>query len=1051
MKKVILFLGLSLFHCGLTRSQSIIINEISQGPSGAKEYVEFLVTGTPVCSTTLPCLDLRGYIFDDNNGTFAPGAGTGIASGCVRFANTAFWSCIPIGTIIVIYNDADQNASLPAQDLSMSDGNCRLVIPVSNCVLLEKHASQPSAGISSYPSSGFVSCGNWTPLSMANSDDSFQIRDAAGTLLHGISWGNNTTANIIYFSGTAGGMAIYMSNAINNNPALQANWTEAVVAGNETPGAPNNAANAAWISSMNNSCVPLSVLNASVSSSNAGCTCSGSATVNASGAMAPYTYSWAPSGGNAAVASGMCPGNYTCTVSSANGCTNTVTVTITSAITLSAVPVITPVSCNGGSDGTITLAVSGASGPVTYSWAPSGGTGIMAGGLSAGTYTASVSDASGCSISINALVSEPAALTAAINQSNVSCNGGTNGVASVFASGGNSGYTYSWSSSGSTSASATNLGAGTCICTVTDAKGCIVLAAATLTEPPAINAMLSHNDVLCNGASTGSASVTASGGTGAYTYAWSPSGGTGAAVNGLNAGNYACTVSDANSCSAVFSLVISEPPALTASSTSTNLSCNGSGNGSAAVSVSGGTGAYTYSWLPIGGNASSATSLPAGSYTCTISDAASCQLTKAMSITEPLPISISVSNANICSGQNATLTAAVSGGTLPLAYSWNGGASSGSGITISPPSSTSISVVVTDANGCVSPVASGTINVALPLSLSISPGDSICPGSSGTLSALASGGVGPYQYTWQPGNMIGPTISVSPALTTSYTVTANDICTVPGISAAAAIILKSTPAVYFSTSGQDACAYSCVDFKDSSSVAGSSMTSWNWNFGDGATSSLKDPTHCYNQTGSFAPSLTVTASNGCSSFFSSSVPIDLSAAPVADFTASSYEQSILSPEITFTNISVNAVAVTWVFPDGSTGNQDSFNHEFTAEGIYPVLLIAYNSKGCADSSIKNIIVVPEFSFYAPDAFSPTGDLLNEKFLPLGEGWDEKRYRLQVFDRWGNNIFNTDDPNEGWNGKVNGVPAEVDTYAWKVDVFDLFNKKHNFYGQLTIVR
>ncbi|MEO8759416.1 MAG: hypothetical protein ABI388_00660, partial [Bacteroidia bacterium] len=127
------------------------INEVSQGASGAKEYVEFVVIGTPTC-TTIPCVDLRKYILDDNNGTFSVGtAGVGIANGCMRLTNVAFWSCIPAGTIIVIYNDADLNASMPAVDTSMTDGNCRLIIPAGSCGLIEKNTLLPSTGSSTYP------------------------------------------------------------------------------------------------------------------------------------------------------------------------------------------------------------------------------------------------------------------------------------------------------------------------------------------------------------------------------------------------------------------------------------------------------------------------------------------------------------------------------------------------------------------------------------------------------------------------------------------------------------------------------------------------------------------------------------------------------------------------------------------------------------------------------------------------------------------------------------------------------------------------------------
>ena len=155
-------------------SQQLIINEVSQG-SGSQEYVELLVVGNPNCQTPAPCLDLRGIVLDDNNGYFASGSGTGIAAGAVRFANNAFWSCIPQGTLIVIYNETDRNPAIPPDDLSMNDGNCRLIIPI-NSSLIEGQGTSPTSANPVYPVSGWVAgSGGWNQVAMSNSNDSFLI------------------------------------------------------------------------------------------------------------------------------------------------------------------------------------------------------------------------------------------------------------------------------------------------------------------------------------------------------------------------------------------------------------------------------------------------------------------------------------------------------------------------------------------------------------------------------------------------------------------------------------------------------------------------------------------------------------------------------------------------------------------------------------------------------------------------------------------------------------------------------------------------------------
>ena len=292
--------------------------------------MELLVVGTPSC-TSLPTFDLRGYYLDDNNGNHGTGAGFGIGQGCVRFSNNSFWNAISIGTIIVIYNDAEQNPSLPPQDLSMSDENCRLIIPISNCLLIEKNTSLPSLTNGVYPVTGFNSCGSWNNISMNNTDDSFQIIDPSGLPVFSISWGNNTINDIIYFIGSSVGMLAEMKNINGNNAFDQANWVRVGTAGNQTPGFPNNATNAAWIIGMNNSCTNFSPLSISVSPNVTICL-GDSPTLSAFGAT---TFSWAPtdglnmSQGASVIASPLSFITYTVTGTDENACQDTATVDVT--------------------------------------------------------------------------------------------------------------------------------------------------------------------------------------------------------------------------------------------------------------------------------------------------------------------------------------------------------------------------------------------------------------------------------------------------------------------------------------------------------------------------------------------------------------------------------------------------------------------------------------------------------------------------------------------------------------------------------------------------
>ncbi|MCP9764198.1 adhesin, partial [Lacihabitans soyangensis] len=217
------------------------------------------------------------------------------------------------------------------------------------------------------------------------------------------------------------------------------------------------------------------------------------------------------------------------------------------------------------------------------------------------TYTVTVTDANACQQTATVNITQPTALVASISaQTNVLCNGASTGSATVTASGGNPNYTYSWAPSGGTASTATGLAAGTYTVTVTDANACQQTATVNITQPTALVASISaQTNVLCNGASTGSATVTASGGNPNYTYSWSPSGGTAATASGLTAGTYTVTVTDANSCQKTATVIITQPTTLLASiSAQTNVGCNGASTGTATVTASGGTPNYTYSWAP---------------------------------------------------------------------------------------------------------------------------------------------------------------------------------------------------------------------------------------------------------------------------------------------------------------------------------------------------------------------------------------------------------------------------------------------------------------------
>lgn len=529
--------------------------------------------------------------------------------------------------------------------------------------------------------------------------------------------------------------------------------------------------------------------------------CNGTATVTVNPA-GNYTYSWAPSGGNAATATGLCPGTYTVTVTSCGTATATVTVpTLGGSITV-ATTSTTPPLCNGQCNGTATVNASGGTAPYTFAWNPSvpsttTGNSNTATGMCAGTsYTVTTTDAAGCTGTQTITLTQPSAL-AATSTTNSSTCGFANGDATVNPSGGTPGYSYSWSTTPvQNTQTATNLLAGAYNCTITDANGCTLTLLVIVggVTSPSVSLSIAGN-VSCNGACDGFITVSASGGTAPYSYSWSPSGGNGASASNLCPGSYTCTLTDSDGCIATYSQIITEPPALSVTSSQTNTSCNAVCDGSATVNVSGGTPGYTYLWTPTGITTPTATNLCAGNYTCDVTDLNGCTISQTFTITEPTPLTatsagFNVTCYNVCDGQIVTIP---SGGTPNYTFSWNTGCTTPSCSNIC---AGTYSVTITDANGCTT-TSTATVTQPTDISITTSTVDAHCNLPDGSASAVFSGGTGTLTPVWYNPASPGPILNNVPAGNYFVVVTDGNGCddtanvtinNIPGVSASAGAI-----------------------------------------------------------------------------------------------------------------------------------------------------------------------------------------------------------------------------------------------------------------------
>jgi SprB repeat/Secretion system C-terminal sorting domain len=497
----------------------------------------------------------------------------------------------------------------------------------------------------------------------------------------------------------------------------------------------------------------------------------GSATVSATGGNSTYTYLWS-SGGTLATESGLAPATYTVTVTDGNACTGTQTVTITEPAVLLADSLSqTNVLCNGDSSGTAAVTVSGGTTTYNYLWAPYGGTASSASNLASGVYTCTVTDANGCTDVQTFTVTTPNSMTVTPTQADVSCNADSSGTATVSVSGGAGSYTYAWSPIGGTAATATALPAGTYTCVITDANLCSTSQTFTITEPTVLAATAMQTNVACNADSTGDAMVMVTGGAGSYNYSWAPYGGTNANATGLIAGTYTCTITDANSCSMDQIFTITEPNALAVTTSLNNVLCFGGSNGNATVNVTGGSGSYTYNWTPIGGTNATATFLPIGSYTCSITDSLGCTVIDSVTITQPNQLTASIAsstNPTSCGGTDGTIDLLVVGGTPGFVYTWSNGDLTED---LNGVGAGNYNVTVVDTNGCNS-AASITLSDPNPPAVTYNdPVSLVCvDDGSFTLTGGSPAG-GTYSGPGVTGSTFSPTVAGAGTqiITYSYT------------------------------------------------------------------------------------------------------------------------------------------------------------------------------------------------------------------------------------------------------------------------------------------
>ena len=554
------------------------------------------------------------------------------------------------------------------------------------------------------------------------------------------------------------------------------------------------------------------------------------------------------------------------------------------------------------------------------------------------------------------------------------------------------------------------------------------------------------------------------GGTTPYVYNWSNAADS-AQISGLIAGTYTIIVTDSNGCTLIDSVIISEPVLLALGLDDDSISCKGFNDGSITTQITGGITPYTFNWSN-NQTSQDIANLGPGDYSLTVSDANGCIIIDTSSVFEPDSISLGLTaDDTICVNVPKALIATASGGVGNYLYSWNEGLPSRANQTISPSRTTIYSVSVTDGNNCPAAVDSVIVSVRniFAETVSLSGPDVICLGDSAILTPQfnpSTSGIGPYTYVWNQGLTGTDTVQVRPSVSTLYRLQIVDACN-NAISDSVLVNVSQPPAINLNDSLIEGCSPLTVTF-DNGSPAGYTHL---WSFGDGRTSTAATPTYTYiNRNNvveeSYFVTYTVQNLDGCESEFDGNFEVRVFPAPSSSFTLDKQSTDINNPTVqAFTDLN-NASFILWTFGDGDSAFIAEPIHTYEDTGTYTITLIKENSFGCRDTSFRLFRVEPVYEIRIPNVFTPRdgggnggnydpSNPDNTVFFPFVEYVES--YKLTIFNRWGELVFESKDQNVGWDGYYKGELCQADVYVYKLELTFINGQRATEVGDVTLLR
>ncbi len=706
----------------------------------------------------------------------------------------------------------------------------------------------------------------------------------------------------------------------------------------------------------------------------------------------------------------------------ANGCENLASVDVTVSTPILIEITGQNLTCYGNPTGSLQANVSGGVPDYSYVWDdPASSTESSINNLLEGTYNLTVTDSWFCIETSNYTLTSPSQLNVNISTySNPTCFGYNNGSATVSANGGTPPYSYIWDDENSSqSFYINNLAQGTYTVSVEDYYGCSGSASISLIEPEELSIeIINVQDNVCSGGNTGSATAHASGGTLPYTYLWNNDAHTPlATANHLFAGTYTVTVTDANECTASENLTINEPEDIVVEISKTDVEC-ASHLGSANINVNGGTEPYTYIWTN-GETNPSITNLMQGIYTVTVKDANNCIKTSSIAIDISGSINASISEIQGITCYNspdAILNAISDNGMPPINYYWSNGIHNQINENLFPGTYT---VTAMDSWGC-SGSAEHTVNNVPSITVIPYITATGCTGdATGSISITISGGQSPYSTIWSNGETGTSIYNLNYGI---YYVTVTDAnnCNI----VADFTVEEPENPLKVDLLKTDARCKGANNGSITLNVSGGTpQYTYNWEFDNntfnGSSASNLSP-GIYN--------ITVNDALGCE--WKSS--IEIFEPSQIDYSYISMNPSCIGNNDGYIEISITGGTPPYlIFWSDQTAPTEYITG--LREGKYSFTIIDAN--GCKQS-MQEITLKDEDveCIIIPNAFTPNGDGINDTWIienielyPLS--------LIQVFNRWGQIVFEGKGGGTPWNGIWNNNPVPTGSYVYTIDLFN----------------